>query len=282
MSNLREGETLLCNEATKFVMAIDWALAIKEKTLPEKIMIDDEEIDVPISKTAKSNVFDWTIPCHSCGTLTLPDEPPLPIKDELKPSLKNIKFHHIDIETTVINRSTMEEVEIMSHVELVIVKPLVDMDTISAAQHRRFGQDTIDGECIVFHSKPTHWGDSKNVYRIIATPNPSNANELLALSSIHFDDFSETVKVEEMQAYMKLVQCSVLPTFEKVNKDDNSMRRRNCCKNSQGAYRYSNLRCCRKNGAAGTNNGMDLKDIQEAQSSPNMIGHHCRHISQTV
>lgn len=281
VSNLREGETLLCNEATKIVMVIDWASAAKEKKLPEKIMLNNETVDVPISTTTKENVFTWNIPCQSCGTLKLPDEPPLPIKDKLKPSLKNITCHHIDIETTAINRLTMEEQQIMSHVELVIVKPLVDMDTISAAQHRRFGQGTIDGECIVFHSKPTHWGDSENVYRIIATPNPSNADELLALSSIHFDRFSEMVNVEQMQAYMKLVQCSVLPTFEKVNKG-NSMRRRKSSKNSKGGYRFASLRCCRKNGAAGTNNGMELNDIQEAQSSPNMMGHHCRHISQTV
>ncbi len=283
VDKLRDGEKMLCNHATKVVMNIDWTAAINNSKLPNKITIDGKVRDVPISKTDVPTEFKWNVPCQSCGNISLPKEQPLPIKKEkLKPSLNNINYHHIDVETTTIDRNTTKPQKTNVHVELVIVEPIVDMETISSVQHRRFGAGTIDGECIVFHSKPTHWGDDGNVYRIIATRNPTNPNELLALSSIHFDKFSESVTRQEMQAYMKLIQCSVEPTYEKVNKDDTKMRRRSFCRNSQGGYRSGQIRVNRNSGPAGTNNGMELRDIQEAQSSPNMKGANCRHVSQTV
>jgi len=278
---MREGEQLYCNDATKFVKTIDWKTAIQTKELPKEVYIDGELEDVPIARTA-DNLFQWTIPCQCCGTTRLPKEPLLTITNQLKPQLDHIHYHYIEIDHSVIDKVTLAHRKVNSFVELVIVDPLLDAEAITAVQHRRFGQDD-DGASVVFHSKPKHWGVEKdNVYRIIATTSPSNSKELIALSTIHYDKFSETVSIEEMQAYMKLVQSSVQPTYEEGSDGIGSPRRRQCSRNSNGGYRFAHLRNCRKNGAAGTNNGMDLKDVQEAQSSPHLMGAHCRRVSSTV
>jgi hypothetical protein len=128
--------------------------------------------------------------------------------EQLKPDRQKVKYYHIEVEHTAIDSSTFKEIQRTSSIELVVVEPLVDHDTITQVQHRRFGPD--DGRCILFHSKPTHWKDGRdNICRIIATKHPSNQHELIALSLVYYDKFSESVTIKEMQSYMKLIHCSV-------------------------------------------------------------------------
>jgi hypothetical protein len=267
-----------CNQATKILLSINWEEVNKTKTIPKTVTADGQKIKVPIKLTDRDNEFEWKIECPCCGSIKLPSAPDLPLKDELSPSTNNIKIHHIEVKQLAVTRDSHKPFIKSSLVELVIATPLVDSDAITSIQHRGFGPG--DGSCVVFHSKPDHWVGKDDVHRIITTPNENNTSELLALSSINYDSFCDKITNTERMEYMKLVQCSVLPSFEIPT--SNTKKRRQQSSNVSGGTRHVNLRNNRTSGAGGVSNGMHIDDLQIAHAGAHLQGAHCRRHNQTV
>ena len=267
-----------CNQATTFLSLINWKDVNKTKTIPKTVTVAGQKINVPIKSTDRDNKFEWEIECPCCGSIKLPTAPALPLRDELSPNTNNIKIHHIEVNQLAITRDSHQPFIKPSFVELVIGTPLVDSDAISSIQHRGIGPG--DGSCVLFHSKPDHWDGKEDVHRIIAAPNENNTSELLALSSINFDNFCDKITNTERIEYMKLVQCSVLPSFE--TSKPNKQQRRQQSSNVKGGASHVNLRNNRTNGANGVSNGMHIDDIQITNGSAHLQGAHCRRHNQTV
>ena len=143
-------DRVIMSDATKAMMGIDWAGAIKEKELPDVVSIGDCEISTSTyikSSDTHENIFEWVGGCPCCADKTLPAMPSLPVMERTsEPSI--IKKIQIAVEHTAVDIDGNIGIT-TSNVELIFAEPTMDHSQSEKLLFRHLGEG--DTSCYVFH-----------------------------------------------------------------------------------------------------------------------------------